>query len=115
MFSLTIVFGPGPTAWQLLFKNGDAAEIAKASLYTKDGINDISIYDDFGHIASVSKNSLHGVMLEDMELSKMAHVELALHQARTQSKAQTMAQADPALRMSQGMNGPAMLSPMGRG
>lgn len=117
MFSLTIVFGPGPTAWQLLFKTQEMARAATKLIYEK---TTDAVEDDFGHTCIVS-GEIHGLVLEDLEVSKMGHIELALHQARTQAKAHMMGNADPALKAAGLMNpsqgGPAMLSPMynGRG
>jgi len=52
-------------------------------------------------------------MLEDMEKSKLAHIERGLHQARTQAKAQQAATQDPVLKSAAMMRGPAMIDPMG--
>ena len=116
MHLLTIVFGPSPTPWSLLFKSPEAAdktfmdlESAKAGI----GASTVSVADDFGQRATIDIKSIHGFMLEDMEQSKLAHIERGLHQARTQARAQQMATADPILKNAAMMQGPAMLQPMG--
>lgn len=108
MHSLTIVFGPSPVPWVLLFKTKESAETARMRV---NETNDMLVADDFGQEIHIRKESIHGIMLEDMEQSKLAHIEQGLHRARTQAKAQQMAAADPTLRTAQMMGGPAMLQP----
>lgn len=54
-------------------------------------------------------------MVEDMDKTKMAHIEMALHQARTQIAGNKAAEADPAIRTASMMRGPAVINPMGNG
>lgn len=110
MFSLTIVFGPSPVPWVLLFKD----EAKARSVLTADAADPSEFFDcvdDFGQQVHLRSSSIHGVMLEDMEQSKLAHIEQGLHRARTQAKAQTLASADPTLRAAQAMGGAPMLQP----
>lgn len=117
MHSLTIVFGPSPVPWVLLFRD----EAKAKAVYASGGLTDeeratgrvgyFSATDDFGQEIRIAKASIHGVMLEDMDQSKLAHVEQGLHRARTQAKAQQMAAADPVLRTAAMAQGPAMLQP----
>jgi len=95
MFSLTIVFGPGPMVWTLMYKEREKAENHRAQLA---GSNSVILVDDFGQEATFFGDPVNGVMLEDLEQSKLAHIERALHQARTKIKADEMAMADPAMR-----------------
>jgi hypothetical protein len=95
MFSLTIVFGPGPMVWTLMYKNREKAEAHRNFLYGTD--DQINLSDDFGQEASLKRTEIHGSMLEDMEQSKLAHIERALHQARTQAKGAEIADSDPVL------------------
>ena len=53
------------------------------------------------------------MMLEDMDKSQAAAIELALHNARMNKKATTMAQSDPALKQSM-IGQPGIVAPMGR-
>lgn len=118
MHSLTIVVGP--TAWVLLYKDEQKAMDARNTLDTYargevHGAGHVRIEDDFGQAATLIPGSVHGYMLEDMERSKLARVEMAMHQQRTQLLAQKTAQNDPGLRAMSMMNGPAILQPMGPG
>jgi predicted CopG family antitoxin len=115
MYLLTIVFGPSPTPWSLLFEKPEAAEDVFFSLQkSKQEKRDfIDIVDEFGQRTVIDIASIHGFMLEDMEKSKLAHIERGLHQARTQAKAQQAATQDPVLKSAAMMRGPAMIDPMG--
>ena len=116
MFSLTISFGPGPTMWTLMWRDKDRAYVAyqvyahhNTAMPTDMGILDLT--DDFGQQCRLQRNVIHGVMLEDMELSKLAVIERALHQARTQAKAAEAAESDQVLRVARTRSGPAVLMP----
>ena len=65
MHLLTIVFGPSPTPWSLLFKSQEAAD--RAIMDTEKPGAFVTIIDDFGQRATISAHSIHGFMLEDME------------------------------------------------
>ena len=104
MHSLTLIIGM--TAWQLLYKSKETADRATNNVL---GPGELDLTDDFGHRLVCKREAVVGVMFEDMEQTKLAHVERAVHQARTQNLAQQRAQSDPALRMA--MQGPAVLSP----
>lgn len=97
MFSLTIVFGPGPMVWTLMFKTEEAARKADYACDTFS-TDTLHLLDDFGQNCSVVGTGIHGHMLEDLEQSRLAHIERALHQARTQAKGSELAEADPVLR-----------------
>lgn len=116
MFSLTIVFGPVPTPWVLLFKTKEALDTAlqayRSDKTTSFESGDLAITDDYGATVSLRRTSIHGIMAEDMELSKMNAIERGLHQARTQARAEQMASSDPILKAaSMRHGGNAMLSP----
>jgi hypothetical protein len=117
MHLLTIVFGPVPTPWSLLFKKPELADktFADLQIAKKEKAEQVSVMDEFGQRADIDVKSIHGFMLEDMEQSKLAHIERGLHQARTQARAQQMAGSDPVLKNAAMMQSPAMLSPMGNG
>ena len=108
MYCLTICFGPANTPWALMFKTQEAAEAALHKSVAP-GLK-IIIEDDFGQRAYFSTTAIHGLMLEDLSLSKLAHIERALHQARMQAEGQKMAQTDPALMHA--ARGPNIISPM---
>lgn len=113
MHSISISFGPGNVMWRLLFKTEDMAKAMWSRLNAAGEIPVVALADDFGQHCTLTRFSIHGAMFEDMEQSKLAHVETMLHGARTQAKAQSMAAADPALRVSR--MGPPMIQPMGNG
>lgn len=112
MHSLTIVFGPSPMPWILLYRDQEKAESHSAFARTAM-VNEgnIELTDDFGQRVGLRGKAIHGVMLEDMDQSKLAHIEQGLHRARTQAKAQELAAADPILKVAAMRQGPAMLQP----
>lgn len=117
MHLLTVVFGPTPTPWALLFKEEAAAEDAFNAIAAakKDG-GTVIIKDEFGQSGCFAAVGIHGFMLEDMEKSKVAAIERALHQERIKIKANQQAKSDPVIGPAMNMNhGPAILSPMGPG
>lgn len=108
MYSLTVTFGPGPTVWRFLFRTKERAE-SYSAVSSMIPNNDLHIEDDFGQVGDIKAPTIHGRMLENMDELLLAYVEMALHNARVQSKAQTRAESDPALnRMTRG---PAVLTP----
>ena len=122
MHMLTVVFGPTSTSLAFLFRNEERAReelggLEKSiSLFGETEISFVVINDDFGQRATIRIKSLNGFLLEDMEQSKLAHIERGLHNARTQARANQAAQSDPVLKSAMaGMSpvNPAMLSPMG--
>ena len=97
MFRLTIAFGETPAMWRLLFKTEDRAN--QAWLRMKGTINsELDLEDDFGQHCCIMLNYFRGAMLEDLDQSKQAGVEMMLHNARTQAQAQAQARQEPALR-----------------
>jgi hypothetical protein len=114
MHSLTICFGPTATVWTLLFKEEERAKAAHAAILNVD-TNGITLVDDFGQYVSLRREQVHGVMLENMDLSQQAQIERGLHQARSQAKAQDKAMADPVISQSlrRQQQGPAVLAPGG--
>lgn len=112
MFSLTISFGPAATMWTLMWRDKEKAEAAwNAVALAKASETVLNLTDEFGQEAVIEIATVHGVMLEDMEQSKLAHIERAMHQQRMQVKAQEMAQSDPVLRAARFQQGPAVLTP----
>lgn len=114
MYSLTIYFGNAPAACLLMFKTEERAKeahtvCADSPTYPDEKL--IAIEDDFGQKALIQANSFQCALLEDMAASQVAHVEQALHRARTQTKAQQAAEADSALRHARHAQGPAMIMP----
>ena len=112
MFCINVALGS--TSWRLLFKDEDKATEAFNVLDARANA-DLRVADDFGQVLVAHVDSMHGVMFEDLDQTKLAHIEMALHQARTQNAAQKMAASDPSLRAGVNQAGPAIISPMGNG
>ena len=112
MYSLSIAFGDVPTPWRLLFRSKERAETFR-DMHKNFPNGDVVGMDDFGQEISVKGSSIHGLMLENLDESMLAYVEMMLHQAKCQAKAQTRANSDPVL--TAGRRGPAVLTPMGNG
>jgi hypothetical protein len=105
MYSLTIHFGPNAMTWMFLFK-----EKENASAGWKNIVGDsLDITDDFGQRAVIKLNSIHGSVLEDLDLTEEARIYRSLANARGEVKARQRAATDPVLRTAQ--NGPAVISP----
>lgn len=118
MFSMTILLGEG-TPWTLLFKTQESFDTAKL-IYNTPALTDFQgktfeLTDDFGQHAFIKRASIHGVLFEDLEQSKLANVERGLHHARTQIAAEQAGRADPVISGFRPARpqGPAVLSPMG--
>ena len=73
MHLLTIIFGPSPTPWALLFAKVELADSAltELKLKKKEGLGEVTLHDDFGQQATIEVASIHGFMLEDLEKSKL--------------------------------------------
>jgi hypothetical protein len=82
--------------WTLLYKDREKAEQHRGHI--SDGPDRVILVDDFGQEATFFQECIYGVMLEDMEQSKLAHIERELHLVRTKLKANEIADADPQIR-----------------
>ena len=112
MFSLTIAFGPGNGMWTLMWREKEKADAAWDALALAKAANAVlQISDEFGQECVSEIAAVHGAMLEDLNLSKLAHIERALHQARVQAEGQTMAESDHVLRAARARQGSAILTP----
>ena len=93
--SVSVVFGH--TSVRFMFKSKEKAE-ALRSFRCDHPTQDLIIDDDFGQRGEIRASSIHGIIIEDMDLSKTAGVEFMLHNTRIHSQATTRAQNDPALK-----------------
>ena len=120
MFSISIAFGNAN--WRLLFKTEEKA----ADAYTKltspadktvhfNAAERADIVDDFGQRMSIPHGANAGIMLENMDESKLGTIEYGIHNARTNAAFQQRAQSDPTLRGIRQGQGPGIISPMGNG
>ena len=121
MYAISISFGPVGTTWRLLFEKEEKA-VQQYELVTLHNDKTHSFHpndtvvleDDYGQKVFFKHAGVHAVILENLDKSKLASVEMALHNARTQASAQQRAGADPTLRAAT-MTQPAVISPMGNG
>jgi hypothetical protein len=112
MFSLTIAFGETPAMWRLLFKTEENLNEATAHLTFAEQIGCV-LADDFGQKCVLRSSDIKGWMLEDLDQSRLAGVEMMLHNMRTQAQAQAQARSEPALRNAG--QGPSVFVPQGNG
>lgn len=118
MFAVSIAFGTH--SWRMLFKDEEKAnkayELASqpaTKTHEFSAPTAIALIDDFGQRATFRLDSVIGTMLENLDESKVANIEMALHQQRTQMSFQQRAEADPTIRAARASGGPAIISPMG--
>jgi len=108
MFTLSVVFGHASIGF--MFKTKEAAENADTIINTAVSMGGAAtIADDFGQRGSFKPSSIHGVILEDMDQSKLARAEQMLHQAVTYALAKKLERTKPELAV---MNTPAVINPM---
>lgn len=112
MFCITLALSNNPAVWTLLYKDEAKATEAFSKVPQQAG-DSATLTDDFGQIAKVKGGNIAAALFENLEESKMAHVERALHNARTQAKAQQMATNDPILRTARMAHGPDVFNPIG--
>lgn len=114
MFTLTLAVGNA--SWPLVFKSNDTLHAALAPLHLMTAPDDrIAITDDFGQQATVVHRSFHGMLIEDMDKVKLAHIERQLYAARLSVDAQNAARSDPKLMAAARGQGPGVITPMGNG
>jgi hypothetical protein len=92
--SLTVVFGPA--SWQFMFRSKEKAE-QYAHFRNDHPTQDLIIDDDFGQHAEIRASSIHGIQIENLEESRLVHVERVVHDIKIRSAAQQRAQREPAL------------------
>lgn len=117
MHKLTIVFGPAATVWPLMFKTEESAKAALAATTSTPPSDDtiIVVTDDFSQQVHIRLSRVHGVMLEDLDVSRLAHIEHQMYVWRVQANAQQNAKADPVLRAAAAGRGPSVIEPQGVG
>ncbi len=118
MFTITVVFGNASAS--LMYRDRDKAAAIWAVLskktvdtYPMMTSGEMVIADEFGREIYLPPNMLYGAIFEDMNSSTEATIEVSMHNARTQVKAQKRASSDPELRAAQMGHGPSVLTPMG--
>lgn len=119
MYSLTIHFGPNAVTWSFLFKDEGTARSHMLCFLKPDDIKDpvmdhtILIEDDYGQLAYIALGQVHGVLLENMDLSAEARIIRGLDNARGQARFNKRASTDPELQQMQ--RGPSVLTPFPSG
>lgn len=108
MYSLSIFFGPSPVPAQFLFKDKEKAAEARNEA---SGPMEFCIADDFGQIGFFKTDTVHAVILEDMDLGEESRIQRGLSQARGQANANKRAQSDPVIMAAQRGQGPSVLTP----
>lgn len=108
MHMLSIHFGPSQMVWGLLFKEKErgertekeALEFMRSQHLTQQIADNrmVTLEDDFGQRCHLVSGAIHGVMLEDCDLTQESYIQKALHQERTRVKAQTRARGDAVLK-----------------
>lgn len=104
MYAITV--NVGNVSWQLLFRDQERFNSSLQALTLSDPISTLTLADDFGQTTEFKRSSLHGFFAEDLDQSRLAHIEMGLHRHKTQMDFQKRAGADPGLRQ------PAVLQPM---
>lgn len=113
MFSLSIAVGrTQPIVWTLMFRTKKAADDAISML--RDAAGDISLTDEFGQTFDGAKTDIVASMFEDLEQSRLAHVERTLQVELIKAAVITRMRGNPAFNSLTGA-GPAMLQPMMNG
>jgi len=111
--SLSVIVGPA--IWTLMFKTEEKAQAAYETLRPQPSMAgafvppELEITDDFGQTIAARRDSIHGRLLEDLDVSKEAVIERMIHNAKVQAEAQAKASRDSSLRHA--AHGPAVLSP----
>jgi hypothetical protein len=112
MFSLSICFGPQGTTWALLFKTEEEANAQWSIINSTPPQHALALKDSFSQQAVFAKREeIHGCMLENLDETKLAHIERTLHELRLKTKLGQVASTDPMIQMGRVSNSPAMLSP----
>lgn len=116
MFAITV--SHGVQAWRLLYKTEEKAQqhfddLTAPVNKTQDfnAPTHKNFIDDFGQRACLRLDTITGVMLENLDESKLANIEMGLHQQRTQVGFQQRAESDPTIRAASQRRGPAVIDP----
>lgn len=116
MFAITVAHGV--QSWRLLYKTEEKAADHFSDLTAPvdktvgfSAATHKNFMDDFGQRAHFRLDAITGVMYENLDESKLANIELGLHQQRTQVGFQQRAESDPTIRAAQRNRGPAVIDP----
>ena len=85
MYSLTIVHGGA--SWRFMFRAKSDVDKFRG-FRAAAAAQDLIIDDDFGQHAEIRTSDISGIQIEDMEQSRLAHMEGMVWNARIQQGAQ---------------------------
>lgn len=115
MFSITVALANTQIVWTLLYKTKAVADSAWRGLLELHSNlkQDAGVCDEFGQMVMLPVGAIAGVLFEDLDQSKMAHIERAMHTERVKIQAQNAAQSDPIIKnaMRTAQRGPAIFDP----
>lgn len=119
MYSLTISLGPTNTPWQFLFKEEKkAGDIYNAyvEFVVNENVGGLLLgNDDYGQSFAIPFSDIHGVLLEDLDLTTESRIQRTLDQERGKAKYMERAKNDPTLRAAMGRQGPSVITPFANG
>ena len=108
MHMISVHFGPNQLVWALMYKDeksAAAAEVLIDDFMSQQHLTQqiaagrmLSINDDYGQKARFVAGSIHGYLLEDLDLTQEATIKKAIHHEITKVKAQTRARNDATLK-----------------
>ncbi len=118
----TISLSAGQAMWKLVYKERPEEQIASLRAFQDQqhfhqqlaGQKSITLSDDFGQEATIAAGSLNAVLVEDLDLSQEAMIQLGIHQQITQLKYNQRAQSNPTLKSARTLvsgNGGMMFDP----
>lgn len=114
MFSITVALANTQIVWTFMYKTKESAEKWWGGDHGNISSSMWLLEDDFGQKASIPRTHIAGALFEDLDQSKMAHIERSLHVERVKVAANRAAQADPMLKtamMARNGNGVGMFDP----
>lgn len=107
MYSISIAMGRGtPVVWALMYRT--EARALETFKILQENVGDVVINDDYGQTIAIKKADVIGMMFEDYEQSRMAHIERAVHEQKIRAAIGQRVRSDPGLRDIV-QPGPAML------
>lgn len=111
MFSITVALANTQIIWTFMYKTKESADTGWNKRFNTGSF--FTFADDFGQSAEISAENYGGALMEDLDQSKMAHIERAMHTERVKIQAQNAAQSDQVIKnaMRAAQRGPAIFDP----
>ena len=113
MFSITVALANTQVVWTFMYKTKESADAAW-QLCTGASLK---LSDDFGQSALILTEQIAGALFEDLDQSKLAHIERAMHTERVKIQANRAAMSDPQIKtaMMTRQASPGIFNPVGNG